>query len=52
MVQAELTGIESNGMVLAASSESRKPTLVTVDQPVAPLVRPLKRTPGLIFRKS
>jgi methionyl-tRNA synthetase len=33
---AKLMGIESNGMVLAASTESGKPTLVTFDQPVDP----------------
>jgi methionyl-tRNA synthetase len=33
---AKLMGIESNGMVLAASSEAGKPTLVTFDEPVEP----------------
>ena len=33
---AKLMGIESNGMVLAASSEGGKPTLVTFDEAVEP----------------
>jgi methionyl-tRNA synthetase len=33
---AKLMGIESNGMVLAASPDGGKPTLVTFDQEVAP----------------
>ena len=33
---AKLMGLESNGMVLAASSETGKPTLVTFDEPVDP----------------
>ena len=33
---AKLMGIESNGMVLAASPEGGKPTLVTFDDPPAP----------------
>ncbi len=33
---AKLMGIESNGMVLAASPEGGKPTLVAFDEPVAP----------------
>jgi methionyl-tRNA synthetase len=33
---AKLMGIESNGMVLAASSETGKPTLVTFDEQVEP----------------
>ena len=33
---AKLMGIESNGMVLAASPDGGKPTLVGFDQDVAP----------------
>jgi methionyl-tRNA synthetase len=33
---AKLMGIESNGMVLAASSNGGRPTLVTFDEPVEP----------------
>jgi methionyl-tRNA synthetase len=33
---AKLMGIESNGMVLAASPEGGKPTLITFDDTVAP----------------
>jgi len=36
---AKLMGIESNGMVLAASPDGGKPTLVTFDQDVAPGTR-------------
>jgi methionyl-tRNA synthetase len=36
---AKLMGIESNGMVLAASPDGGKPTLVTFDQEVAPGTR-------------
>ncbi|MGH9347654.1 MAG: methionine--tRNA ligase [Vicinamibacterales bacterium] len=36
---ATLMGIESNGMVLAASPEGGKPTLLSLDQPVAPGTR-------------
>jgi methionyl-tRNA synthetase len=36
---AKLMGIESNGMVLAASPDGGKPTLVTFDQAVPPGVR-------------
>jgi methionyl-tRNA synthetase len=36
---AKLMGIESNGMVLAASPDGGKPTLVSFDQPVAPGTR-------------
>jgi methionyl-tRNA synthetase len=36
---AKLMGIESNGMVLAASPEGGKPTLVSFDQDVAPGTR-------------
>jgi methionyl-tRNA synthetase len=36
---AKLMGIESNGMVLAASPDGGKPTLVTFDQGVAPGTR-------------
>ena len=36
---AKLMGIESNGMVLAASPEGGKPTLVTFDQEVTPGTR-------------
>jgi methionyl-tRNA synthetase len=36
---AKLMGIESNGMVLAASPDSGKPTLVAFDQDVAPGTR-------------
>jgi methionyl-tRNA synthetase len=36
---AKLMGIESNGMVLAASPDGGKPTLVTFDQDVAPGIR-------------
>ena len=36
---AKLMGIESNGMVLAASPEGGKPTLVGLDQEVAPGTR-------------
>jgi methionyl-tRNA synthetase len=34
---AKLMGIESNGMILAASPEGGKPTLVTFDEPLPPL---------------
>ena len=33
---AKLMGIESNGMVLAASPEGGQPTLITFDETVAP----------------
>lgn len=36
---AKLMGIESNGMVLAASPEGGKPTLVSFDEPVPPGTR-------------
>ena len=36
---AKLMGIESNGMVLAASPDGGKPTLVTFDQEIAPGTR-------------
>jgi methionyl-tRNA synthetase len=36
---AKLMGIESNGMVLAASPEGGKPMVVTFDEPVAPGTR-------------
>jgi methionyl-tRNA synthetase len=36
---AKLMGIESNGMVLAASPEGGKPTLVGFDQEIAPGTR-------------
>jgi methionyl-tRNA synthetase len=36
---AKLMGIESNGMVLAASPDGGKPTLVTFDQDIAPGTR-------------
>ncbi len=36
---AKLMGIESNGMVLAASPDGGKPTVVTFDQEVAPGTR-------------
>jgi len=36
---AKLMGIESNGMVLAASPDGGKPTVVTFDEPVAPGTR-------------
>jgi methionyl-tRNA synthetase len=36
---AKLMGVESNGMVLAASPDGGPPTLVTFDQPVAPGTR-------------
>jgi methionyl-tRNA synthetase len=36
---AKLMGIESNGMVLAASPDGGQPTLVSFDQPVAPGTR-------------
>jgi methionyl-tRNA synthetase len=36
---AKLMGIESNGMVLAASPDGSNPTLVTFDQPVPPGTR-------------
>ena len=36
---AKLMGIESNGMVLAASSDGGKPTIVSFDEPVAPGTR-------------
>ena len=36
---AELMGIESNGMVLAASPDGGKPTLVSFDQEIAPGTR-------------
>jgi methionyl-tRNA synthetase len=34
---AKLMGIESNGMILAASPEGGKPTLVTFEEPLPPL---------------
>jgi methionyl-tRNA synthetase len=36
---AKLMGIESNGMVLAASPDGGKPTLVAFDQEIAPGTR-------------
>jgi methionyl-tRNA synthetase len=36
---AKLMGIESNGMVLAASPEAGYPVVVTFDQPVPPGTR-------------
>lgn len=36
---AKLMGIESNGMILAASEEGGRPVLVTLDQPVPPGTR-------------
>ena len=36
---AKLMGIESNGMVLAASPEGGKPMLVSFDEPPAPGTR-------------
>ena len=36
---AKLMGIESNGMVLAASPDGGKPTVVTFDEPPAPGTR-------------
>ncbi len=36
---AKLMGIESNGMVLAASPDGGKPTLVSFDQEIAPGTR-------------
>jgi methionyl-tRNA synthetase len=36
---AKLMGIESNGMVLAASPEGGRPTLVSFDEPVPPGTR-------------
>ena len=36
---AKLMGVESNGMVLAASPEGGKPTLVSFDDPPAPGAR-------------
>jgi methionyl-tRNA synthetase len=39
LMPAKLMGIESNGMVLAASPDGGKPTLVSFDQPVAPGTR-------------
>jgi methionyl-tRNA synthetase len=36
---AKLMGVESNGMVLAASPEGGKPMVVTFDEPVAPGTR-------------
>jgi methionyl-tRNA synthetase len=39
LTPAKLMGIESNGMVLAASPDGGKPTLVTFDQDVAPGTR-------------
>jgi methionyl-tRNA synthetase len=36
---AKLMGIESNGMVLAASAEGGKPMLVSFDEPPAPGTR-------------
>ena len=36
---ANLMGVESNGMVLAASPEGGKPTIVTFDEPIAPGTR-------------
>ena len=36
---AKLMGVESNGMVLAASPEGGKPALVTFDEPPAPGTR-------------
>ena len=36
---AKLMGIESNGMVLAASPEGGKPTLLSVDEGLAPGTR-------------
>ena len=39
LMPAKLMGIESNGMVLAASPDGGAPTLVSFDQPVAPGTR-------------
>jgi methionyl-tRNA synthetase len=36
---AKLMGIESNGMVLAASPDGGKPVLLTIDQDIAPGTR-------------
>ena len=36
---AKLMGIESNGMVLAASDEGGRPVLLSIDQPLAPGTR-------------
>ena len=36
---AKLMGIESNGMVLAASADGGKPVIVSFDEPVAPGTR-------------
>ena len=33
--QAKLMGVESNGMILAASDSDGRPVLVTVDDPAA-----------------